>query len=147
MIGSCDGRLWLSSWTVTANRSLTGELPSIAWIRSTAVRSFLNFVTQVENTQPEWVQQHFLDWAQDGENTMLFSGLSCSYVKTLSQLSFSFLRYFIYLHFKYYPLSRFPPRNPPIPYPLLLLLWGCAPTHPLLPPHPCIPLHWIIEPS
>jgi hypothetical protein len=39
----------------------------------------------------------------------------------------------------------------PIPFSLPLLLWGCSPTHPpthpLLPPHPGIPLHWGIEPS
>ena len=36
---------------------------------------------------------------------------------------------FICLHFKCYPLSKFPFCNPPIPSPLTLLLWGCSPTH------------------
>ena len=48
---------------------------------------------------------------------------------TLRKFVFSFLfliGYFLYLHFKCYPPSQFPP----IPSSLLLLLWGCSPTHP-----------------
>jgi hypothetical protein len=41
-----------------------------------------------------------------------------------------FIGYFIYLHFKSYPLSWSPPQKTLIPSPLLLLLWGCAPTYP-----------------
>ena len=39
---------------------------------------------------------------------------------------------FIYLHSKSYPLSRSPPppKKPPLPFPLLMLLWGCSLTHP-----------------
>jgi hypothetical protein len=35
-----------------------------------------------------------------------------------------FIRYFLYLHFKCYPLSWFPLWKFPIPFPLPLLLWG-----------------------
>jgi hypothetical protein len=49
-----------------------------------------------------------------------------------STLFFSFIGYFLYLHFKYYPLSRSPLWKPPIPSPLPLPLWGCYP-HSLLP--------------
>jgi hypothetical protein len=42
---------------------------------------------------------------------------------------FLLIGYFLYLHFKYYPPSRSPLWNPPIPFKLLLLLWGCSPTH------------------
>ena len=38
-----------------------------------------------------------------------------------------FIRYFLDLHFKCFPLSRYPLRNPPIPVPLPLPLWGCPP--------------------
>ena len=47
-------------------------------------------------------------------------------------LSF-FIRYFLYLHFKYYTLSLFPSENPPF--------------HPLPLPGPSVPLHWRIKPS
>jgi hypothetical protein len=49
-----------------------------------------------------------------------------------SILSF-IIGYFICLHFKFYPLSRFPFCIPPIPFPLTLLLWGGSPTHPPTP--------------
>jgi hypothetical protein len=47
-----------------------------------------------------------------------------------------FIGYFLYLHFKCYPLSLFgpPPRKPAIPSSLPLLLWKCSPT--LLPTSP-----------
>jgi hypothetical protein len=41
---------------------------------------------------------------------------------------FFFLRYFLYLHFKCYPISWFPFQNPPIPSPLLLLTNPSTPT-------------------
>jgi hypothetical protein len=47
--------------------------------------------------------------------------------------------YFIYLHFKCYPLSRFPLRKPPIPSSLSLVLWGCFLTH--LPTPTSLPCH------
>jgi hypothetical protein len=40
---------------------------------------------------------------------------------SVSFLLFFFLGYFLYLHFKCYPLSCFPLQNPPIPSPLPLL--------------------------
>jgi hypothetical protein len=49
-----------------------------------------------------------------------------------------FIRYFLYLHFKCYPLSWFPLWKPPIPSPHPLP----SPTHPLPPHCPSIPLHW-----
>jgi hypothetical protein len=42
-----------------------------------------------------------------------------------------FIRYFLYLHFKCYPLSWFPLRNPPSPFP--------TPTP--TPPHPHLPTY------
>jgi hypothetical protein len=57
------------------------------------------------------------------------------------------IRYFIYLHFKCYPLSQLTtPQETSYPPPTLLL-WGCSHTHPLLSPRPYIPLHWSIKPS
>jgi hypothetical protein len=60
-------------------------------------------------------------------------------------LVLSFLLNFFYLYFKRCPYFQgYPsPRKPPIPSRLPLLLWGCSPTHPLLPHHPQIPLHWV----
>ena len=57
-------------------------------------------------------------------------------------LKLIFIRYFLYLHFKCYPLSWFPHLTPlpSIPSP-------CSPTYPLLLPGPGIPLDWGIEPS
>jgi hypothetical protein len=53
--------------------------------------------------------------------------------------------YFIYLHFKCHPLAGFPSADPyPIHPPASLKV---LPTHPLLPPHLGILLHWAIEPS
>ena len=46
---------------------------------------------------------------------------------------FYFIRYFIYLHFKCYSLSRFPLQKSSIPSSLPLLLWGCSCTHPPIP--------------
>ena len=54
----------------------------------------------------------------------------------------NFIRYFLYLHFKCYPLSLFPLQNPQSPCPS-----PCSATHPLLLPCPGIPLHWYNEPS
>jgi hypothetical protein len=59
----------------------------------------------------------------------------------------SFIRYFLYLHFKCYPLSWFPPLKTSYRIPLPLLLWGCSLTHPLPLPHPGIPIQWGIKPS
>jgi hypothetical protein len=53
-----------------------------------------------------------------------------------------FIRYFLYLHFKYYPLSWYPLCKPSIPS-----TSHCSPTHPLLLSGPCIPLQWGIEAS
>jgi hypothetical protein len=59
---------------------------------------------------------------------------------------FSFIGYFLYLYIKYYPLSRSLLQKPPIPSPLSLPLCGVSPSsHPLLPSHLSIPLHWGIE--
>ena len=55
---------------------------------------------------------------------------------------FFLIRYFLYLHFKCYPLSWFPLRKSSILSPT-----PCLPTNPLLLPGPGIPLHWGIEPS
>ena len=63
------------------------------------------------------------------------------YVMWESQIYF-LIRQFLYLHFKFYPLSWFPERKPPTPFPS-----NCSPTHPLLLPCPGIPLHWGIGPS
>jgi hypothetical protein len=52
------------------------------------------------------------------------------------------IRYFLYLHFKCYPLSSFLLQNPLFPSP-----YTCLPTHPLPVPCPGIPLHWGIKPS
>jgi hypothetical protein len=59
---------------------------------------------------------------------------------------FIIIGYFLYLHFKCYPLSRFPlSQKPPSSSPLPLLLCGCSSTHPPTPTSPpLIPLHWRI---
>ena len=58
----------------------------------------------------------------------------------------NFNGYFLYLHFKCYPLSRSPLWKPPISSPLPCLCEGVAPPiHQLLPSSPCIPLHWGIK--
>jgi hypothetical protein len=53
-----------------------------------------------------------------------------------------FIRYFLYLHFKCYPLSYFPLQKYPILSPS-----PCSPTHLLLLPGPGNPLYWDIEPA
>jgi hypothetical protein len=53
-----------------------------------------------------------------------------------------FNRYFLYLHFKCYPLSWISLRKPPVPSSLPLLT-----KHPLLFSCPSVPLSWGIEPS
>jgi hypothetical protein len=60
----------------------------------------------------------------------------------------AFIGYFIYLHFKCFPLSRSPLWKCPIPSPSPCFYEG-APPHipPLLSTCPDIPLHWGIEPS
>jgi hypothetical protein len=47
-----------------------------------------------------------------------------------------FYFYCIYLHFKCYPLSEFPLCKPLIPFPFIMLLWGCSPMHQLIPASP-----------
>jgi hypothetical protein len=51
----------------------------------------------------------------------------------ISFFKFIFIRYFLYLHCKCYPLSWFPLWKPPIPSILPLLLWRCSSTHPPTP--------------
>jgi hypothetical protein len=59
-----------------------------------------------------------------------------------------FIGYFIYLHFKCYPLSHFPLWKSCVPSLLPLILWGCFPlTHILPPHHGGILLHWGIKSS
>jgi hypothetical protein len=61
---------------------------------------------------------------------------------------FFLVGYFIYLHFKYYPLSWSHTPKSPIPSPFPCFYEGVPPpTHPLIPPSPGIPLHWSIKPS
>jgi hypothetical protein len=58
-----------------------------------------------------------------------------------------FIGYFMYLHFKCYPLSSFPSTNPLFSHSSPCLYEGAPqPAHPLLPQHSSIPLHWGIEP-
>jgi hypothetical protein len=52
-----------------------------------------------------------------------------------------FIRYFLYLHFKFNPFRLFPSEPPPPPF------LPCSPTHPFPLPCPGIPLHRAIEPS
>jgi hypothetical protein len=51
----------------------------------------------------------------------------------VENINILFIGNFIYLHFKCYPLSRFPLRKLPIPFSLSLRLWGCSPTYPPTP--------------
>jgi len=62
-------------------------------------------------------------------------------------LLFLFFNWIFYL-FTFQMLSPFQvyTLETPSPSPLLLTLWGCYPTHPLLSSCPGIPLHWGIEP-
>jgi hypothetical protein len=61
-------------------------------------------------------------------------------------LFLSFFGYFLYLHFKCYPL--FCPPQPTIPSPIPCFYEGVPPPTHLLPPQcPGIPLHWGIKPS
>jgi hypothetical protein len=62
---------------------------------------------------------------------------------------FFLIEYFLYLHFKCYPLSwSLTPEIPyPIPSPPASLRVFPPPTHPLQPPRPGIPLHWGTKPS
>jgi hypothetical protein len=53
--------------------------------------------------------------------------------------------YFLYLHFKCFPLSRSPLQKPLIPSALPLPLWGSSPIYPLPSSLPGIPLHWGIK--
>jgi hypothetical protein len=64
--------------------------------------------------------------------------------EVIKQMPEFFIGYFLYFHFKCYPLSCFPLQKhpPPIPSPS-----PCSPTHPLLIPGPGILPHWGIEPS
>jgi hypothetical protein len=48
-----------------------------------------------------------------------------------------FIEYFLYLHFKYFPLSSSPLQKPSAPSPLPLPLWRCSPTNP--PTHSSLP--------
>jgi hypothetical protein len=53
-----------------------------------------------------------------------------------------FIGYFLYLHFKCYPLSMFPPIRP-LYYPPSPLLWKCYSTHPPTPTSlPSVPIYW-----
>jgi hypothetical protein len=84
---------------------------------------------------------HSVDQADLGRRNLPASAsrvLGLKVCTTKPGFSFSFIRYFLYLHFKCYTLSWFPLWKPLIPSP-------CSSTHPL--PCPGIPLNWCIEPS
>ena len=67
-------------------------------------------------------------------------GVTWSNNKLLLFFFFSMLNlYWIFLPFWIFSLFRFYPSHLP------LLLWGCSPIHPLLPPCPGISLQWGIE--
>jgi hypothetical protein len=53
-----------------------------------------------------------------------------------------FIRYFLYLHFKFIPFPHYPSELPPF-HPSS----PCSLTHPLLLSCPGIPIHWDIKPS
>jgi hypothetical protein len=72
---------------------------------------------------------------------ILFYFILFPYTRPLPTFNF-FIRYFLSLQFKCYPLSWFPLQKPPIP-PLSL----CSLIHPLQLPGTGIPLYWGIEPS
>jgi hypothetical protein len=55
---------------------------------------------------------------------------------------FLFIRYFLYFHFKFYPISSFPFWEP-----LILSHSPCSLTHPHLIPCPGVPLHRGTQPS
>jgi hypothetical protein len=55
------------------------------------------------------------------------------YRKLLGFCHIYFIGYFLYLHFKCFPLSRSPLWKPLIPFTLPLPLWGYSPTHPPTP--------------
>jgi hypothetical protein len=65
---------------------------------------------------------------------------SVSQIMSIKYFKKFFIEYFLYLHFKCFPLSRSPLQNP-YPSPPPLLLWEC----PLLFFCPHISLHWNIE--
>jgi hypothetical protein len=65
-----------------------------------------------------------------------------SLFKNLFIYLFIYIRDFLYLHFKYYPLSWFPLQKYLMPSPLPLL-----PNPPTPIPGPAIPLYWSIDPS
>ena len=59
---------------------------------------------------------------------------------------FFFIKHFIHLHFKCYPLSLFLFSKPPIPFPSSWFYEGApSPTHRHPPHHHSIPLNWGIE--
>jgi hypothetical protein len=62
----------------------------------------------------------FQNWKSDSSISTSLSGTSL----------FKIIGYFMYLHFECHPLPWFLLWKPPLLYPLLLLLWGCSPTHP-----------------
>ena len=62
--------------------------------------------------------------------------------------TFFLIGYFIYLHFKCYPLSQLPLCKTPIPSPSSCFYEGAPlPTHPISSHCPSIHLHWGIKPS
>ena len=60
---------------------------------------------------------------------------------------FFFVEHFLYLHLKCYPLFPFLSGNAlsQSPFPAFMRVFSPAPTHPLRPPCPVIPLHWGIK--
>jgi hypothetical protein len=66
----------------------------------------------------------------------------CTHACVRAFLFLFFITYFLYLHFKCYPLSLFPLQKSPIPSLLPLLPYPPTPI-----PGPGIPLYWGIEPS
>ena len=89
-----------------------------------------------------WLCGSALAYHAGGPESYSFCLFVCLYFHIVT-----FLDIFLYLHFKYYLLSRFTLPKGPSPIPLSPLPSPCSPTHPILLPRPHIPLHWDIEPS
>jgi hypothetical protein len=82
-----------------------------------------------EDIQKTLLNHSLANWTMPHLSIVLISLLCLALF--YSKFFFSFIGYFLYLHFKCYFLSSSPLWKPPIPCALPLPLWGCSQTHPL----------------
>ena len=118
-------KLW-KEWESCESRGRAGEIAQ--WLKQED-QSSIPEVTQGQEDGTSFLELQLEFQPQKAEASGVVPRIS--WLKRLGHISepdrdFFLIVYFLYLHFKCYPLSQFPPNPSSLP----LILWGCSSTQP-----------------